>query len=228
MTIEGIFSRAAAEHAGHDLIAVGNQHRPSSACRRGPWSPRCRKSVHGWAENISAHTSHGNAAAYADGGHQNGGTAATRTPAFHIAGMSRWAWPGDDLTEGADHADQRPVQLLIGITQCVKQNGGWALPAHAFCHLFTVSQRFHLSPGPYANRARFPQYSTLGKKTAKMSQTDAGLRFFALSFERMFIIKEYLKGGRAVWNFRVTRSGAALIGFWVILAGAVVSIPSGR
>ena len=65
---------------------------------------------------------HGDAVAHADGRDQDGGAAChLNTGLYGIGDLVQIHMAGHDLAVGAHHADQRALQLFLGIAQCVEQ-----------------------------------------------------------------------------------------------------------
>jgi hypothetical protein len=65
---------------------------------------------------------HGDAVAHANGGDQDGGAACHLNAGLDGIGdlvQIHMAW--HDLAVGAHHADQRALQLFLGVTQCIEQ-----------------------------------------------------------------------------------------------------------
>ncbi len=70
---------------------------------------------------LHAHMTHGDAVAYADGGDEDGRTTGhLHTGLDGIGDLVQIHVPGHDLAVGAHYADERALQLLRGITQCVE------------------------------------------------------------------------------------------------------------
>ena len=66
--------------------------------------------------------SHGDAVAHGDGGELHRGASGGTDAGLHRLGdLIQVHVAGDDLVVGTDHADERPLQLLLGIAQGIEQ-----------------------------------------------------------------------------------------------------------
>ena len=66
--------------------------------------------------------SHGDAVAHGDGGKLHRGASGGTDAGLHRLGdLIQVHVAGDDLVVGTDHADERPLQLLLGIAQGIEQ-----------------------------------------------------------------------------------------------------------
>ena len=110
------------EKAGDVLIAVGNHHQPVKLVGNGHGLGGVGDEVPGDKGVLHAHVAHGDAVAHGDGGELHG--RASGGPDASLDGFGNLVQvhvAGDDLIIGADHADERAFQLLLGVAQGVKQ-----------------------------------------------------------------------------------------------------------
>ena len=109
------------DHAGHDLIAVGHQHQTVQLMGHQHGLHAVADQLAGGQGVFHAHMAHGDAIADTNGGDQDGGAARhLHTGLDGIGDLIQIHVAGHDLAVSADHADQRALQLLGGVTQCVK------------------------------------------------------------------------------------------------------------
>ena len=109
------------DHAGHDLIAVGHQHQTVQLMGHQHGLHAVTDQLAGGQGVLHAHMAHGDAIADTDGRDQDGGAARhLHTGLDGIGDLIQIHVAGHDLAVSADHADQRALQLLGGVTQCVE------------------------------------------------------------------------------------------------------------
>ena len=109
-------------HAGHDLIAVGHQHQTVQLVGHEHGLHAVADQLTGCKAVLHAHMAHGDAVAHANGRDQDGRAACHLNAGLDGIGdlvQIHMAW--HDLAVGAHHADQRALQLFLGVTQCIEQ-----------------------------------------------------------------------------------------------------------
>ena len=110
------------QHAGHDLVAVRDEHQTVQLVRLRQRLYAVRDQLTACQRVLHADVTHGNAVAYADG------IDFKRHAACHIdAGLYGFGnlvqvvVPGDDIAFGAKDRDERTVHFLIGESVCLKE-----------------------------------------------------------------------------------------------------------
>ena len=123
------------DHAGHDLITVGHQHKAVQLVGHGHGLHAVADELAGSQRIFHAHMAHGDAVAHADGRDQDGGAACHLDACLNGVGhLIQVHVAGHDLTVGAHHADEGALQLFRGVAQCIEQTAvGRAL--HALGHV---------------------------------------------------------------------------------------------
>ena len=158
-------------HAGHDLIAVGHQHKAVQlVCHQ--------HGLHAVADQLTrgqrvlhAHMTHGDAIAYTDGGDQDGGTTGhLHTGLDSLGDLIQIHVSGHNLAVSAHHADEGALQLLRGVAQRIKQAAvGRAL--RALSHIVTshCKSSFLIKPSPSRlYRATSPERERFSRRSYKV------------------------------------------------------------
>ena len=110
------------EQAGHVLVAVGDHHQTVKLVGHSHGLGGVGDQVPGDQGVLHAHMSHGDAVAHGDGGELHRGASGGTDAGLHRLGdLIQVHVAGDDLVVGTDHADERPLQLLLGIAQGIEQ-----------------------------------------------------------------------------------------------------------
>ena len=133
------------EQAGHVFIAVGDHNQAVELVGHGHGLGGVGDQVAGDQGIFHAHMAHGDAVAYGDGGELHGGAAGGADAGFDGFGdLVQIHVAGNDFVIGADHADQRALQLFLGVSQSVEQGAVWGgrnaffdyVTAHDECLLY--------------------------------------------------------------------------------------------
>ena len=110
------------DHAGHDLITVGHQHKAVQLMGHGHGLHAVADELAGSQRIFHAHMAHGDTVAHADGRDQDGGAACHLDACLNGVGhLIQVHVAGHDLTVGAHHADEGALQLFRGVAQCIEQ-----------------------------------------------------------------------------------------------------------
>ena len=119
----GTLTRAAAiSRPGTFFVAVGDHDQTVKLVSQGHGLGGVGDEVPGDQGVFHAYVAHGDAVAHGDGGELDGRAAGGPDAGLDGVGdLIQVHVAGDDLVIGADHADQRPLQLLPGKTQGIEQ-----------------------------------------------------------------------------------------------------------
>ena len=125
------------QHTGHDLVAVGDEHQAVKGVGIGHDLHGVGNVLPGGQGVEHALVVHGDAVADADGRELDGGAAGHADAGLHRLGdLVQVHVAGNDLIFGADHADDRPVQFLLGQAQGPEQ-GAMGNAVYAAFHQVT-------------------------------------------------------------------------------------------
>ena len=128
--------RSRHQQARHVLVAVGDHHKTVKLVGHDHGLRGIRDEVPGHQRILHPHMAHGDAVAHGDGRkHHRRAACGPDTGLYSLGDLVQPHVAGDDLVIGADHADEGPGKLLIGIAQRVKQ-AAVGRPLHAGLDLF--------------------------------------------------------------------------------------------